>query len=466
MHLSKTVTIAQGSLVGERLSNYLVFRGIPYAKPPLGDLRWKAPEKPDPWDGLKYATQFPPKSIQSAPKAAAPAPKPSPPSTPGMADYGKEFYDDPAYDVPESEDCLCLNIWTPDIDRDAKLPVAIWIHGGAFQSGTGSEKEFDGENYCKKGVILVTINYRTGLFGLLCHRELIDESPHHVCGNYSLLDQLAAIHWVKENISAFGGNPENITVFGQSAGGMSTLLLSCSSLSTGLFQQGILQSCGGYKFNFSRLKPMNVAVDRHHQLLRKALGTDDLAVLRKTPAQELFAAVSKASFSAPSSKTGGVPDMVFYPVIDGYIVEHTPDESAELHGFGTRPYIIGSTLHDMGCGLQEPPGETLMARSNQAWAKLHTGGLTWVYRMDRIPLGDNAGAFHSSDLWYMFGTLDRSWRPKDDIDYQLSEQMVTYWTNFMKTGNPNGSSVPNWPAWENTAPSVRILTGLDQTTPL
>lgn len=455
MFMSKPVEIRQGRLVGEQYDSYAVFRGVPYAKAPVGELRWRAPEAPEPWEGVLEAVDFPPKSVQTAPMPEGMGAMQEMPSALGVVDYGKEFYNDPDYTVSESEDCLYLNIWTPNADPGTKLPVAVWIHGGAFQAGTSSEKEFDGAAYCKKGVILVTINYRTGIFGLLCHHELIEEA--HTCGNYMLLDQLAALRWVKDNIAAFGGDPDNVTVFGQSAGGMSSMLLSCSPLSEGLFQRAIFQSSGGYKADFYQMISAEDTARYHESLLRKAVGTDKLPELRKIPAEKLFAAVSMASFSEAMSGDSGMPGMVFVPVVDGYVLEHTSDEYAEQQGFGTRPYIIGSTLHDMGYVPGEAPNEGVMTRISQDWAKLHANGPTWVYRMDRAPLGDNAGAFHSAELWYMFGTLDRSWRPKDKADYHLSEQMMTYWTNFMKTGDPNGDTVPAWEPWTEEKPSVRVL---------
>ncbi|MBO5998733.1 MAG: carboxylesterase family protein, partial [Lachnospiraceae bacterium] len=227
--MAEQIKTAYGLVEGVDCGNYTVFRGIPYAKPPVGERRWKAPERPDPWDGVLKADTFSAKVLQSEVTPQNP--------------YHKEFYEDPEYLRPSDEDSLYLNIWTPKgAAADAKLPVAFWIHGGGFGGGYSSEIEFDGEAFAAQGVILVTINYRCGVCGFLAHPWLDAENEKGVSGNYGILDQIAALTWVYENIDAFGGDPANITVFGQSAGCMSTQVLVSSELTEGMIAKAILQS--------------------------------------------------------------------------------------------------------------------------------------------------------------------------------------------------------------------------------
>ena len=220
------VQIGQGALKGISMDGYDIFWGIPYAKAPVGELRWRAPQRHEGWEGVYHADHYPNRSMQQEHRDPF---------------YDKEFYDIPERETPFSEDGLYLNIWTPAKEAGEKLPVAFWVHGGAFLGGNGYEKEFDGEAYCRRGVILVTINYRVGPFGFLARPWLSEEDENlggsGVSGNYGILDQIAALKWVRENIVAFGGNPENITVFGQSAGGESVYTLVSSPLTQGMIAE-------------------------------------------------------------------------------------------------------------------------------------------------------------------------------------------------------------------------------------
>lgn len=232
--MSRMVEIRQGKLRGVEGTYADIYRGIPYAKPPVGELRFHAPEPPEPWEGIYAADTF----SCICPQLG---------QEPGSF-YEKEFYSDPAFMPPQNEDCLYLNIWTPKSEEPRReedlCPVAVWFHGGGFIDGFGSEIEFDGEAYAKRGIVLVTVNYRLGLLGYFAHPDLTARDGHS--GNYGLLDQIAAIDWVRENIAAFGGNPDQITIFGQSAGGMSVRALISSPLMKGKVRGAILQSCGGY----------------------------------------------------------------------------------------------------------------------------------------------------------------------------------------------------------------------------
>ena len=224
------VTVENGRLQGVpgNVPAYTVFKGVPYAKPPVGPLRWKAPQPAEDWTGIRLADRFSCIAYQGA-------------HTPEFP-YTKEFY---PVEEPMSEDCLYLNVWTPAQSADERLPVLFWVHGGAYTGGYGFEMEFDGEGFCKRGCILVTINYRLGVLGFLAHPELSAESERGVSGNYGTLDQICALHWVRRNIAAFGGDPDNITVFGQSAGAKSVLTLITSPLSRGDIAKAIPMSGGG-----------------------------------------------------------------------------------------------------------------------------------------------------------------------------------------------------------------------------
>ncbi len=410
-----------GEIKGIKENGCVVYKGIPYAKPPVGELRWKAPRPPEGWQGVLNADKFPNRCVQGIAKPDE--------------FYGKEFYSNPDF-VPEmSEDCLYLNIWAPENSEGKKLPVAFWIHGGAFLHGFGSELEFDGAEYCKRGVILVTINYRVNAFGFLAHDWLADENGRS--GNYAILDQVAALKWVYENIEAFGGDKENITAFGQSAGAMSVQTLVSSELTKGMISAAIFQSAGGYGSPINRDCTLTEAMEMGNEFVRLT-GAKSADELRAIPAEELFAAVRKfLSAEKP---------LPFRPVIDDYVLKQGYDETVDKKLHHDVPYMLGSTLNDIGSdngtGEMNPLYQACINWSlkNEAIGRKSA----YVYYFKRKPLGDDAGAFHSCELWYMFGTLSRSWRPKDENDYALSRQMLDYWTNFMKHHDPNGKELPMW----------------------
>ena len=231
------VTTNYGKIKGIDMGDYTVFKGVPYAKPPVGDLRWKAPQRMEPWEGVYSATSFGNSCVQSFWRDDL---------------YYPEFYADAEYIRERSEDCLYINIWAPNDNHGEKLPVAFWIHGGAFLGGYSSEKEFDGVEYCKRGVILVSVEYRCNVFGFLAHPWLSAEDENSRSGNYGILDQIAALTWVYENIEAFGGDKDNITVFGQSAGAMSTQTLVSSKATGNMIAKAIFQSGGAYAGGLSR----------------------------------------------------------------------------------------------------------------------------------------------------------------------------------------------------------------------
>ncbi|MDL2318971.1 carboxylesterase family protein, partial [Eubacteriales bacterium OttesenSCG-928-A19] len=433
----------RGTLRGVHKQSYTVFRGIPYAEAPVGDLRFCPPQPPKSWEGVRDATRFGNRAPQK--------------EQPDGSFYQKEFFNDEDFIPPMSEDCLYLNVWTPDARQDAPLPVALWIHGGAFAHGYGTEPEFDGAGFCARGVILVTINYRVGALGFLAHPWLSEESARGGSGNYGILDQIAALRWVRENIAAFGGDPGRITVFGQSAGGMSVQTLVSSRLTDGLLGGAILMSGGGYRDGLSRdcsLREAEAVGEEYARLL----GVDSLDALREAPVEALLEASD--ALSARIAQSGG--GLSFLPVIDGYVLEQGYADTVDAGLHHDIPYMIGSTEGDIGVTPE------MLARGEKG--QLYEGCMRWslkneslgrkpayVYCFARRPLGDDAGAFHSSELWYVFGTLHRSWRPKEAVDWRLSREMMDYWCSFVRQGDPNGEGLPPWPGCTKENPHVRVL---------
>lgn len=403
-----------------------VYKGIPYAAPPVGDLRWKQPQPVQPWQGVRKCDKFGAASLQGGQEEGS--------------FYWKEFYQDGNPEM--SEDCLYLNVWTPAAGKDSRLPVMFWIHGGAFQNGFGHEIEFDGDAFAKKGVVLVTINYRLGMCGFLAHPLLTAENGGKGSGNYGLFDQLAALKWVKENIAAFGGNPDNITVFGQSAGAGSVQSLISSPLTKGYIQRAIIQSGGGLGGIISTKSLADVAATG--KAMWDASGMTTLEQMRACPAdrfQEIM-----MNYMKQQKTFNGMP---YSPCVDGELLTASVYEAAISGQELDIPYMIGYTSGDLG--------PDRMKKSAVDWSLLlekQGRKPAYVYCFSRDLPGEDLkapngspimpGAFHSSELWYVFGTLDKCWRPMEKGDYELSERMVSYWTNFAKTGNPNGEGLPEW----------------------
>lgn len=476
----RMVKVEQGELKGVPCGNpsYTVFKGVPFAKPPLGELRWREPLPPAAWDGVRVCDTFAPIAVQS-----------------GIWDFKffqKEFY---PVEMPMSEDCLYLNVWTPAATGAEKLPVMVWIHGGGYGGGYSYEMEFDGESFCKRGVILVTVAYRLGALGFFAHPALSAESPHEVSGNYGLLDQLAALRWVHQNISGFGGDPENVTIFGQSAGGGSVAGLLASPLSKGLIHKAIVQSAGG----------INTIEGRH--MLRDAercgaratgfLGKS-IAELREMPAEQAMQAVVSAL--AEDQTTPQIHQLS--PNVDGYVLKCPPGDAIYAGDIPDIPYMTGS-VQDDGCiftgfapvRTKEEFRKSLGAQFGQAAEKCfelfhvkddkdveaaqklrvekssRLSPLSWAmaqvknrkkplftYYFNRdIPGEDHPGAFHSSELWYVFGTLGRCWRPMEPVDYRISGVMADYWANFAKAGDPNAKGAPEWCPYRTEAPCTLVI---------
>ena len=425
------LTIEGGQIQGVRSDSGRVFiyKNVPFAAPPVGDLRWKEPQPVVPWNGVRIADKFGNAAYQAK-------------HIEGQF-YTKEFFW--KGDAPYSEDCLYLNIWTPSPGKiNKKLPVAMWIHGGAYTGGWSFEPEMDGEAWAERGVVLVTINYRLGIFGFLAHPLLSEESPNHSSGNYGLLDQIAALKWITNNISQFGGDPENITIFGQSAGAMSIQTLVTSPLSKDIPAKAIIQSGGGISENpIIRNNDLQVAEESGKNLMDWA-GYKNLTDMRSASTEDIFSLINKY-------RTENRRYISFSPIIDNYALTEPFVTAAPEGHISDIPYMIGSTMDDLGnLGSGEDIGRFCLIREKQ-------GGNAYAYQFARALPGDNSGAFHSSELWFVFHTLQRSWRPFTQGDYDLSNVMVDYWTNFAKYGDPNGESGQTWTPYTKDNKSFMIF---------
>ena len=400
----------------------VVYKGVPYAAPPVGDLRWKAPQPVVAWEGVKVADTWGNVAMQNDMGAGG-----------GGGDfYVKEFYQDGL--PPRSEDCLYLNVWTPAeavAHAEKKLPVAMWIHGGAYDHGWGYEITMDGDAWAKRGVILVTINYRVGIFAFLAHPELTAEDANHVSGNYGTLDQIAALRWIKNNIAQFGGDPDNITILGQSAGAASIKNLVLSPMSKGLISHAIIQSGGGIDEQITP-EPTQEEFEAQCKSLMDEHGLTDLAKMRAASADELL-----DIFNANDGQLGRVR---FRPRTDGVALPESFTAATLDNSIADIPYMIGYCANDigsMGAGIQR------FATARKQLSKQPT----YTYLFARPLPGDEAGSFHSSELWFMFHTLNRAWRPFTEADYQLADEMTDAWTNFAKYGNPNAPDTNDWQAY-------------------
>ncbi len=413
------LTVSGGQIQGVLTdsTNVMVYKGIPYAAAPVGDLRWREPQPVKPWEGVRNCDTFGKIAMQAG-------------NAPGTF-YGDEFY---WKGNPEmGEDCLFLNVWAPAKtlgNTGAKLPVAMWIHGGAYLNGYGNEVTMDGDAWAQRGVILVTINYRLGVFGFLSHPELTAEQGQS--GNYGTMDQIAALKWIHDNIAQFGGDPDNITVMGQSAGAMSVKTLMASPLSKDYIAKAIIQSGGGVtpKQYLGRAQARTQSFfDEQGKRMMDAAGYENLAAMRSASAQQLFSSV-RAMMS---------------PHTDGKVLIEDFDQAFYNGNLPKIPVMIGYNKDDMGMLAGESVDMFCAQRDS-------LGFPVYEYEFMRNLPGDDddpekdSGAFHSAELWYTFGTLKNSWRPFTAADYALSNEMVDAWTNFCKNGNPG------WPAYKHDKP--------------
>ena len=448
------LTVEGGRIQGVRAENpgVFVYRGIPYAAPPIGELRWQEPHQVVPWDSIRQCDKFGHPGYQAV-------------HYPGF--YASEWgYGDEA---PYSEDCLYLNVWTKAPgETEKKLPVALWIHGGGYREGWGSEPEFDGQEWASKDVVLVTINYRLGIFGFMTHPELSAESSNKVSGNYGILDQIQSLKWVKENIAQFGGDPDNVTIFGQSAGAGSVRTLAESPLARGLFHKAVIMSGGGINVPardgeeakpatpVNRFFTYNPTLQEAEADTKKVMDWAGLTDLKK-----MRAASTEVLYTLPQIYNMVTKSDLFLmqrPIIDGYVSLKSFDEATRDGSIANVPYMIGYTLNDMGA---MGPGIAEFCKVRQTH-----GAKAWAYEFAR-PLPDDGehpeitdrlkGAFHSSDLWFVFKSLKHCWRPWTQGDWDLAEKMLTAWTNFAKYGDPNGAEDGEWTPCTAESPQFMLF---------
>jgi len=472
--VSTTVQTQPGPVRGSG-TDVMAFKGIPYAAPPTGDRRWRPPAAAERWTDVRDATQFGPRCPGTPPARAG------------------------ALGGPASEDCLTLNVWTPAKSSSDRLAVMVWIHGGGFNFGSVTAPRVDGTNLARRGVVVVSFNYRLGALGFLAHPALSRESEHQVSGNYGLLDQIAALRWVRANIAAFGGNPENVTLFGSSAGASSQIFLMVSPLARGLFHRAIAQSLGytavGPKPRL-RVPSYRFAAAEAHGLSLAA----DIATLRGLSADEVLA-------RAPNtSETLGLS--LYVPLVDGYVV---PDDPALLVGTNNQsklPLLIGHNADEGLFYVRDLPKtlenyrafvrarfpaefvDAVLARYPAATDAevsvvaplletesrfVATAALTaraaakvsdvYMYRFSRVaPSSRSAwgGAAHTSEVPYVFDNTSGDASQFDEIDRMVSGTMAAAWVRFAKTGNPNGGGLPQWPAYRS--PDYQLLDFGDATT--
>ncbi|WP_111671767.1 carboxylesterase/lipase family protein [Algoriphagus litoralis] len=436
-----------------------IFKGVPFAAAPVGDLRWKAPQPIQPWEGIKSCTENPAAPMQNPP-------------VPFFA-WSAEFL---IPKDPISEDCLFLNIWTAAESSDERRPVMVWIYGGGFNSGGNTVPLYDGEELAKKGIVVVNLNYRVGILGFLAHPELSAESPDQTSGNYGILDQIAALEWVKKNITAFGGDPDNVTIAGQSAGAFSVNALVVSPKAKGLFHKAIAQSGGMFNRGTGLVSGLQGAEERGKELTDTLEIT--LADLRKIPADSLLKIRGR-----------------FGPVVDGKVLPGVR-QAFEENKYSDVPLLTGWNADDRVSGNQATSPDEFIANAkkqyggrageylqlfpagndaelqetlntigvlgfgfqNYTWARMQTEKGqkdAYLYYFTRVPPGEpNYGAFHSSEFSYSFHTLKNWNRPFEQVDFDLEKIMSDYWVNFVKTGNPNGEGLPEWPVFDPSNPLV------------
>ena len=396
-----------------RVPGTVAYKGIRYAT--AG--RWEYPKQVTAWEGVYDATHYGNCSYQ--PRAFY-----NEEDMPEKAFYYNEFRKGETYTY--SEDCLFLNVFAPETAKAGdKLPVLVYIHGGGFNGGCGHEKHFDGPVWPAHGIIGVTLNYRLGPLGFACLPELKQEAGK--TGNYGLYDQHTAICWVRDNIAAFGGDPENITIMGQSAGAMSVQQHCLSPKSEGLFHKAVMSSGGGVSKMMSAGLPEK-NYDFWHAVMERC-GCADLAAFRALPVDQLYAQWQKAK----KEVKGGA--MAISPVLDGEFVVGKGVDILKEKRHMQIPYMAGSTSEDV-----MPP---MIYQMGKDWcAAQEKKSYAWFF--DRKLPGDDNGAWHSADLWYWFGTLENCWRPMEDKDFDLSRQMVGYLMNFCKFGDPNGAGLTAW----------------------
>lgn len=474
-----TVKIKQGTLRGQTTKGITSFLGIPFAKPPIGDLRWRAPQEPESWTGIRLANTFCSDCIQGI--------------RPGLFEGRKE----------PSEDCLYLNVWRPEKDFDEPLPVMVWIYGGAWLGGGSSFPEYNGYAIASKDIVFVSFNYRVGRLGFFAHPALSEEFPDEPKGNYGLMDQIAALKWIKENISAFGGDPNNVTIFGESAGGGSVEALLQSPMAAGLFHKAISQSSGPTGVQTARLigedQPGRPSAESFGLAFAKAKGIEGknenaLNLLRALPAEQFidFTEGLPEKPDVTNVRWGG-------PMIDGKVLTQQEYKSYREGSFNKVPLMTGATRGDLpgpivagridGVGTTRESAvarfdpyqddvllafdpnnkmdvEELAYKSGSAWFMIEPARFVasmfaaqdlpvYHYRFSYIKesMKDRwkYGTPHFAEVHFLFNTLE--FRYRTDVtpeDQNVANMMLSYWTNFAKTGNPNGDGLKTWPKYSKS----------------
>jgi len=465
--------VEQGSLQGTREAGLTVYRGVPFAAPPVGDLRWRPPQPAAKWSGVRPADTFAPQCVQSIPS------------------------------ITTSEDCLYLNVWTPAKSSSARVPVLVWIYGGGFAVGGTSVPTYSGEFLAQKGVVLVSIAYRVGALGFLAHPELSAESPQHVSGNYGLLDMIAALQWIKKNIAAFGGDPTKVTIFGESAGGIAVSQLCASPLAKGLFEGAISESGGSFGppraggMPGENMRPLAIA-ELDGLAFAINAGAASVAELRKLPAEKVLAATRGMAWPnidgwvIPSDqytlyegkKFNDIPVLIGYNSDEGASFSHESAPKAYIEGVHRRyDSFADSMLKAYPTGDKSVPKTARDLARDSAfgwhtwiWAQLQSSlgkAKVFYYYFDQHPdyPADSPQAGHGSphgmEVEYVFGhvTGGSSGKPSA-TDFAISEAMATYWTNFAKYGDPNGKGMPAWPAFSDQHPELMYFAGTPHTGPV
>ncbi len=463
-----SVTVDGERLVGSYDGGVATYLGVPYAEPPVGDLRWRAPQPLQTRVKRRNVTEFAAACMQ----------------TTRILDWyrdmaerfggSRDYYDD----LEVSEDCLYLNVWAPTLDADAGLPVMVWIHGGSNKSGWSFEDNYRGHVLAPQGVIVVTVAYRHGLFGFLSHPELKGEDA---VANFGLWDLVAALRWIRDNIEKFGGDPERVTLFGESAGGENILALMMAEGARDLFHRGVLQSTAGFGIDMPSLQDEM----RRGAELARHVGVGSLEELREIGADKLLEVYS-ANFD----------DHYHSPALDGRLIPISTWEAVQAHGFGDHELMIGTNESEWLDSLDddasaddvvttakdnpriggenalpfvadEPEPRRAMDRlitaeamvcpsQNLAANRTGSGGSAWIYyftRQREDAAAENLGAYHGAEYPYVFGVHD-DYMTTTDYDQELSALMQRYWVNFAATGNPNGADLPEWPSFERPDPMV------------
>lgn len=472
-----TVKVTGGLISGMTLEGgIMAYKGIPFAAPPVGTLRWKPPQPVNSWEGVMKCAKYSPACPQA-----------------DMSGITLKKYKE------TSEDCLYLNVWTPAKAVDDKFPVMVWFHGGAFMGGSASDDFYDGQDLARQGVVIVTVNYRLGPLGFLAHPLLSKESENKVSGNYGLLDQIAALKWVRDNIKAFGGDPGQVTIFGESAGGRSAASLMVCPLAKGLFHRAIMQSSTVYR-PIHHLRESwygRPSMENVGEQLARRLGcdktADPIAALRAKSPEEIIKASKPVLAGLAPSSDEGTP---FEPIVDGWII---PDDPSDLFDAGKQysiPLIAGTNADEGSLFIQKMPvSKPLLMRMivkkafpdyadeifrtfkfntpeetydsmNQIFGDMCStapmratvsnmekiGSKAWLYRFTHVRsdfMGKKLGVWHGSEIRFVFNSLDRGNTRVEKADRELAKIISGCWVRFAATGDPNGSGLPNWPSYDS-----------------